>query len=141
MILFFVSFFQSYRDFFLNYRRSPQRPEAYQGPSNVQLSVTLVNEFQPLTNVRTPFFMWRLSKISFYRHCEIRKHSQKYEQRPCKNCEKVYFLWNETSRLSNEETRFISFKICPVFLELVTHFQRVIKIPCFLYSSTQLTGF
>ena len=97
MILFFVSFFQSYRDFFLNYRHSPQRPQAYHEPSNVQLSVALVNEFQPLTNVRTPFFTWQGSKISFYTHCEIRKPR------------------NEISRLSNEETRFISFKICPVF--------------------------
>ena len=33
--------------------RSPQRPEAYQGPSKVELSVTLVNVFQP--SKRTPF--------------------------------------------------------------------------------------
>ena len=35
--------------------------------------------------------MWRGSKITLCRHCEIRKDSQKYGQRPSKNWEKGHF--------------------------------------------------
>ena len=54
-------------------------------------------------------------QIPFCRHDEIRKDSQKYEQRFCKNCEKVLFSKIKlTGLLMKKHTSFPS-KICPVF--------------------------
>ena len=54
-------------------------------------------------------------QIPLCRHYEIRKDSQKYGQRPCKNCVKsIFSKMIPTGLLMKKRPSFPS-KICPVF--------------------------
>ena len=75
------------------------------------------------------------------RHYEIRKDSQKYRQRACKNCEKVHFQYKENFQFTNEETYFILFKDLSCILRSTHIFRKYLKCHAFSILATLLTPF
>ena len=85
-------------------------------PSKVELSVTLVNEFHPLNNVKkNSIFTWCGSKVTLLRHCEIRKTLENTSKVPAKIEKKSIF--SEMKLAGSLPKKYSSFplKIGPVF--------------------------
>ena len=84
--------------------------------------------------------MWRGFKIPLCRNCKISKDSKKHGQCLCKNCEIVIFTKIKFELpLTNEETRFASFKDLSCILRSKRIFRQYLKFHVFSFLPTLLT--
>ena len=105
--------------------------------SKVELSVTIGNKFQPLTNVKknSNFFCGGYSRYPSL------DNDSKIWAMSLQKLRKISFLvkWNLPCRFTNEETRFISFKDLSCILRSKRIFRQYLKFHAFSILATQLT--